>query len=69
MVMMDGFRRLILPDLFRIGVNDRRHFGRRPAVTLRVSYRIMAQIALEPYLMLANDNLLDRLMSDWTDSH
>jgi len=28
--MMDSFRRLILPDFFRIGVNGRRHFGRRP---------------------------------------
>jgi len=56
---MDSFRRLILPVFFRIGVNDRRHFGRRPVVTLRVSYRFMAQTALEPYLMLANDNFLD----------
>jgi len=60
--------------------NGRRYFGRRPVVTLRVSYRpfenlkavtlsnrsnrFMAQTALEPYLMLANDNFLDRLMSD-----
>ncbi len=36
---MDSFRRLILPGFFRIGVNGRRHFGRRPVVTLRVSYR------------------------------
>ncbi len=56
---MDGFRRLILPDFFRIGVNGRRHFGRRPVVTLRVSYRFMAQTALEPHLMLANENFLD----------
>ena len=34
MVIMDSFRRLILPGLIRIGVN-----GRRPMITLRVSYR------------------------------
>ncbi len=56
---MDSFRRLILPGFFRIGVNGRRHFGRRRVVTLRVSYRIMAQTALEPHLMLANGNFLD----------
>jgi len=85
---MHSFRRLILPDFCRIGVNGRRHFGRRPVVTLRVSHRpfedlrvrqahptskypeedrgavsasnrFMAQTALEPYLMLANDNFLD----------
>ncbi len=39
MVMMDSYRRLILPGFFRIGVNSRRHFDRRPVVTLRVSYR------------------------------
>ncbi len=39
MVIMDIFRRLILSGFFRIGVNSRRHFGRRPVVTLRVSYR------------------------------
>ncbi len=59
MVIMDSFRRLILPGFFRIGVNGRRHFGRRPVVTLRVSYRTMAQTALEPHLMLANGNFLD----------
>ncbi len=36
--------------------NGRRHFGRRPVVSLRVSYRYMAQTALELHLMLANDN-------------
>jgi len=56
---MDSFRRLILPGFFRIGVNGRRRFGRRPAVTLLVSYRFMAQTALEPHLMLANHNFLD----------
>jgi len=56
---MDIFRRLILPGFFRIGVNSRRHFGRRPVVTLRVSYRFTAQTALEPHLILANDNFLD----------
>jgi len=56
---MDIFRRLILSGFFRIGLNGRRHFGRRPVVTLRVSYRFMAQTALEPHLMLANGNFLD----------
>ena len=77
MVIMDSFRRLILPGFFRIGVNGGRHFGRRPVVTLQVSYRpfedlralsapnrFMAQTALEPHLMLANGNFLDWLMSD-----
>jgi len=61
---MDSFRRLILPGFFRIGVNGRRHLGCRPIVTLRVSYRFMAQTAPEPHLMVPNDNFLDRLMSD-----
>jgi len=39
MVIMDSFRCLILPDFFRIGVNVRRHFGRRPVNILQVSYR------------------------------
>ena len=39
--------------------NGHRHFDRRPVVTLRMSYRFMAQTALEPHLMLANDNFLD----------
>ncbi len=56
---MDSFRRLILPGFFRIGVNGRRHFGRMPVVILRVSYRIMAQTALEPHLMLTNRSFLD----------
>jgi len=56
---MDSFRRLILPDFFRIGVNGHRHLGRTPVVTLRVSYRFMAQTALDPQLMLANGNFLD----------
>jgi len=64
MVIMDNFRNLIMPGFFRIGVNGRRHFGRRPVITLRVSYRFMAQTALEPHLMLANGNFLDWLMSD-----
>ncbi len=59
MVIMDSFRRLILPGFFRIGVNGHPHFGRRPVITLWVSYRFMAQTALEPHLMLANDNFLD----------
>ncbi len=36
---MDSFRRPILTGFFRIGVNGRRHFGRRPVITLRVSFR------------------------------
>ena len=56
---MDSFHHLILAGFFRIGVNGRRHFGRTPVVTLRVSYRFMAQTALEPDLMLANGNFLD----------
>ncbi len=64
MVIMDRFRRLILPGFFRIGVNGRRHFGRRPVVTLRVSYRFMAQTDLQPHLMLPGDEFLDRLRSD-----
>jgi len=86
MVIIDSFRHLILPGLFRIGVNGRRHFGRRPVVTLRVSpepsfvrrfscgdslphdisarawfgvsWRFMAQTALEPYLMLVPYDLV-----------
>jgi len=56
---MDSFRRPVLPGFFRIGVNGRRDFGRRPVVTLRVSFRFVAQTALEPHLMLANGNFLD----------
>ncbi len=56
---MDSFRHLILPGFFWIGVNGRRHFGRRPVVALPVSYRFMAQSALEPHLMLANDTFLE----------
>ncbi len=44
--------------------DGRRHLGRRPVVTLRVSYRFMAQTAPEPHLMLSNDNFLDQLRSD-----
>jgi len=36
---MDNIPHFILPGFFRIGVNSRRHFDRRPVVTLRVSYR------------------------------
>jgi len=61
---MDSFRRLILPGFFRIGVNVRRHVGRRLLVTLWVSCRFVAQSALGPYLMLANDNFLAKLISD-----
>jgi len=59
---MDSFRRLILPDVFRIGVNGRRHFGRRFVITLKVSYRFMAKTARECYLMLAGGDFLDRLI-------
>ncbi len=59
MVMMDSFRRLILADFFRIGVNGRRRFGSRSVTTLRVSFRFMAQTALKPHLMLDDDNSLD----------
>jgi len=55
---MDSFHHLILPGFFRIGVNGRRHFGRTPVVTLRVSYRFMAQTALEPDLMLVPYDLV-----------
>jgi hypothetical protein len=61
---MDSFRRLILPVFFRIGVNVRRHVGRMLLVTLWVSYRSVAQSAMEPYLMLVNDNFLAKLISD-----
>jgi len=37
--MMDSFRRLILLDFFRIGVNGRRRFACRSVTTLRVSFR------------------------------
>ena len=37
MVMMDGICCLILPEIFRIGINGLRHFGRRSVTTLRVS--------------------------------
>jgi len=57
--MMDSFRRLILPDFFRIGVNGRRRFGRRSVTTLQVSFRFMAQTALKPHLILDDDNSLD----------
>ncbi len=43
---------------FWIGVNGRRRFGRRPVATLRVSYRFMAQTALEPHLMLVPYDLI-----------
>ncbi len=69
---MDSFRRLILPDFFRIGVNGRRRFGCRSVTTLRVSFRpfedlravsasnrFMAQTALKPHLILDDDNSLD----------
>ncbi len=77
MVMMDSFRRLILPDFVRIGVNGRRGIGRRSVTSLRVSFRpfedlravsasnrFMAQTDLEPHLMPSGDDFLNRLMSD-----
>jgi len=39
MVIMDSFRRFILPGFFRIGVNGRRYFGRKSVTTLKVNYR------------------------------
>ena len=39
MVIMDSFCRLILPGFFRIGVNGRRHFGRKSVITLKVNYQ------------------------------
>ncbi len=39
MIIMDSFRRPILPGFFRIGVNSLRRFGRRSVTTLRVSFR------------------------------
>jgi len=57
--MMDSFRRLILPDLFRIGVNDRRRFGCWSVTILHVSFRFMVQTALKPHLILDYDNSLD----------
>ncbi len=74
---MDSFRRLILPDFVRIGVNGCGHFGRRSVITLKVSNRpfedlravsasnrFMLQTALEHHLMRAGDDFLDQLMSD-----
>ncbi len=58
MVILDSFRRLIQPGFIRIGVNDRPHFGRPAVVTLRVSYRVMAQTVLEPHLMLVPYDLV-----------
>ena len=58
MVITDSFRRLILPGFFRIGVNSRRHFCRRFVITLKVSYRTMAQTALKGYLMLVPYDLI-----------
>jgi len=56
---MDSFRGLILSSFFRIGVNDRRGFGRRSVTTQRASFRFMAQTALKPALILDDDNSLD----------
>jgi len=64
MVIMDSFRRLILPDFFRIGVNGCGHFGRRSVITLKVRNRFMVPTALEHHLMRAGDDFLDQLMSD-----
>ncbi len=61
MVIMDSFRSLILPCFFWIGVNGRRHFGRRPVVTLRVSYRFMAQTALEPLIYVGSGLMVGEL--------
>jgi len=58
MVIMDSFRHLILGGFFRIGVNNRRHFGRRPAITLKVSYRFREQTALDGDLMLVPYDLI-----------
>ena len=49
---------VILDSFIRIGVNDRPHFGRPAVVTLRVSYRVMAQTVLEPHLMLVPYDLV-----------
>ncbi len=64
MLKMDSFGRLILPGFFRIGVNGRRYLGRKSVITLKVNYRFMAPIDLEPYLMPSGDDFLHRLMSD-----
>ena len=69
---MDSFRSLSLPGFFRIGVNSRPHISRRLVVTRRVSYRpfedlravsasnrFTPQTALEPHLILANNNFFD----------
>ncbi len=59
MVIMDSFRRPILTGFFRIGVNGRRRLARRSVITLRVSFRLMAQTALKPHLTLDDNNSLD----------
>ena len=64
MAMMDSFRRLILPDFVRIGVNGRRYFGRKSVITLKVNYRFLAPTDLEPHLMPSGNDFLNRLMSD-----